>query len=46
MATVKKMYNSIEFPDLENFQFHVIMEKIIPDLSFIKQVCPDGKNLI
>ena len=23
MASVKKMYNSIEFPDLENFRFHV-----------------------
>ena len=41
MASVKKMYNSIEFPDLENFRFHVIMEKIVPDLSFIKQVCPE-----
>jgi len=41
MASVKKMYNSIEFPDLENFRFHVIMDKITPDLSFIKQVCPE-----
>ena len=41
MASVKKMYNSIEFPDLENFRFHVIMEKIVPDLSFIKEVCPE-----
>ena len=41
MASVKKMYNSIEFPDLEIFRFHVIMEKIVPDLSFIKEVCPE-----
>jgi len=41
MVSVKKMYNSIEFPDLENFRFHVIMEKIVPDLSFIKEVCPE-----
>ena len=40
MISVQKLYNSIEFPDLENIRFHVIMEKIIPDLSFIKNICP------
>jgi len=34
------MYNSFEFPDFENIRFHVILDQVIPDLSFFKHVCP------
>ena len=40
VTRVKKMYNSFELPDFENIRFHVILDQVIPDLSFFKNVCP------
>ena len=40
VTRVQKMYNNFELPKLENFRFHVILDQIIPDLSFFKHVCP------
>lgn len=40
VTRVQKMYNSFELPNLENLRFHVILDQIIPDLSFFKHVCP------